>query len=87
MNLLTLLKKLVRKRIKKSREIQALKIVATHNNEIFISPGCFKTSLTRNTHLGKNPNFNGMTIKGEGEVYIGDNFHSGEGVSYVNHQS
>ena len=37
----------------------------------------FKTSLNRNTYLGKNVNFNGMTIRGKGEVRIGDNFHSG----------
>jgi acetyltransferase-like isoleucine patch superfamily enzyme len=33
--------------------------------------------LTRNTNLGKNTNFNGLTIIGEGHVSIGDNFHSG----------
>lgn len=37
----------------------------------------FKTSLNRNTYLGKNVNFNGMKIRGKGEVRIGDNFHSG----------
>lgn len=29
------------------------------------------------TVLGKNVNFNGMHIKGDGQVNIGDNFHSG----------
>jgi len=28
-------------------------------------------------HLGSNCNFNGMTIQGNGTVFIGDNFHSG----------
>lgn len=35
------------------------------------------TKLNRNTHLGKNNNFNGMKILGSGSVTIGDNFHSG----------
>lgn len=29
------------------------------------------------TVLGRNVNFNGMQIKGDGQVQIGDNFHSG----------
>lgn len=33
--------------------------------------------VTRNTYLGSNVNFNGMTIVGRGKVEIGDNFHSG----------
>jgi len=37
----------------------------------------FKTTLNRNTYLGKNVNFNGLMIRGQGEVRIGDNFHSG----------
>lgn len=36
-----------------------------------------KTLLTANTHLGKNVNFNGLIISGQGKVEIGDNFHSG----------
>lgn len=35
--------------------------------------------MSNNTILNSNPNFNGMIIKGGGKVYIGDNFHSGEG--------
>jgi len=34
--------------------------------------------VTNNTFLGKNVNFNGIKIKGNGKVIIGDNFHSGE---------
>ena len=34
--------------------------------------------VTKNTYLGKNVNFNGMKIKGNGKVIIGSNFHSGE---------
>lgn len=36
-----------------------------------------KSKVTVNTRLGKNVNFNGMTIRGAGNVDIGDNFHSG----------
>lgn len=53
-----------------------LKKVMKHNNEIFIGG---KTRLTSNTILGKNPNFNGMIIKGYGTVSFGNNFHSGSG--------
>lgn len=35
------------------------------------------TRLTKNTTLGSNVNFNGLTIVGTGNVRIGDNFHSG----------
>lgn len=39
----------------------------------------FRSRVNRNTYLGKNVNFNGMVIKGDGKVVIGDNFHSGQG--------
>lgn len=38
----------------------------------------FKSSVSSNTILHKNVNFNGMLIKGGGKVEIGDNFHSGQ---------
>jgi len=34
--------------------------------------------VNRNTILGDNVNFNGMRIRGRGNVNIGDNFHSGK---------
>jgi len=37
----------------------------------------YKSRFTRKTHVQNNVHFNGMTIKGCGEVYIGSNFHSG----------
>lgn len=37
----------------------------------------YKSHVTANTHLGKNVNFNGIIISGNGRVQIGDNFHSG----------
>ena len=48
--------------------------VKSHKNQIFIGG---KTSLSRNTILNENPNFNGMTIKGNGIVEFGANLHSG----------
>ena len=36
-----------------------------------------KSSVTSNTFLGNNVNFNGMKVEGQGKVVIGDNFHSG----------
>jgi len=56
------------------RVYRNLKIVASHKGELFIGG---PTTLSEKTYLGKNPNFNGMTINGYGNVYIGDNFHSG----------
>lgn len=53
---------------------KAKKIVANYTSE----PKIFgKTILTDRTSLGKNCNFNGMIVRGYGEVTIGDNFHSG----------
>lgn len=43
----------------------------------------FYTRFTKNTYLGKNTNFNGMSIGGCGSVTIGDNFHSGKGCMIV----
>ena len=56
------------------RQKWELKKVLSHKNEIYIGG---PTSLTKNTILSKNPNFNGMRIIGFGKVKIGDNFHSG----------
>lgn len=60
--------------IRKFREWLLLRQVAAHKNEIYIGG---PTKLSSNTFLGKNPNFNGLTINGLGKVTIGDNFHSG----------
>lgn len=37
----------------------------------------FRSSVTKNTLIGKNVSFNGMVIVGGGTVSIGDNFHCG----------
>jgi chloramphenicol O-acetyltransferase type B len=56
------------------RKYSVLKQVGSHRKEIYVGG---YTKLSKNTHLGKNPNFNGMTVNGIGEVRFGDNFHSG----------
>lgn len=44
----------------------------------------FKSHFTNKTFLGNNVHFNGMNIKGGGNVYIGDNFHSGQECLMIN---
>lgn len=66
---------LLRHRIIRSiRQFIVIRQVGSHQNEIFVGG---RTRLSNKTHLKKNPSFNGMTINGIGEVYFGDNFHSG----------
>jgi chloramphenicol O-acetyltransferase type B len=60
--------------IRRVRGILVLRQVAAHQNQVFVGG---RTRLTKQTILGRNPNFNGMTVRGLGEVSIGDNFHSG----------
>jgi len=43
------------------------------------------TRLTPRTKLGQNVNFNGMKVLGSGNVYIGNNFHSGFGCIIMTH--
>ena len=44
----------------------------------------YYSRLTNNTVLGNNVNFNGLVIRGNGKVKIGDNFHSGKDVLIIN---
>jgi acetyltransferase-like isoleucine patch superfamily enzyme len=44
-----------------------------------------KSSVTQNTSLGNNVNFNGMKITGLGSVVIGNNFHSGVDCLMITH--
>lgn len=37
-----------------------------------------RTTINRNTEIGNNVNFNGMTVIGNGKLKIGDYFHSGQ---------
>lgn len=45
-----------------------------HGKKIRVNRRC---RFTRKTTIGNNCHFNGMSIGGEGNVVIGDNFHSG----------
>ena len=38
------------------------------------------SSVTKNTVLGNNVHINGLHVRGQGRVSIGDNFHSGKGL-------
>lgn len=67
----------------KFRLFKIKRIVKEYNLPIYVSGGDSKTCLTRNTSLGKNVSFNGLVIKGLGEVKIGDNFHSGEDCLFI----
>lgn len=64
----------VRNRIQKGKNYRVLKKVAEYGNPVFINGAC---NFTENTYIGNNCHFNGMVIGGHGNVYIGDNFHSG----------
>jgi len=44
----------------------------------------FYSRFTKNTFIGINCNFNGIIIRGEGRVVIGNNFHSGRDVLLIN---
>ena len=41
------------------------------------------TRITKNTHIGNYSNFNGMCVQGNGNVKIGDYFHSGKDVLII----
>ncbi|GAA6369060.1 acyltransferase [Odoribacter splanchnicus] len=43
----------------------------------------FYSSVNSNTVLGDNVNFNGLRIYGGGNVFIGNNFHSGKGCRFI----
>lgn len=44
----------------------------------------FYSRFTKNTFIGNNCHFNGMIIRGNGKVVIGDNFHSGKDILVIN---
>lgn len=71
---LRLLKKNVKKIQRKARIYRAKKTCGGYVDRVQVGG---VTRLTKNTFLGDNANFNGLTISGGGRVVIGDNFHSG----------
>ena len=44
----------------------------------------FYSRFTKNTFIGNDCHFNGMIIRGNGKVVIGDNFHSGKDCLIIN---
>jgi len=50
--------------------------IASYKARPFIN---IKSKFNGKTHLGIDVHFNGITITGQGNVYIGDHFHSGQG--------
>ena len=69
------MKKLIIKLLKFFYKRKVLKNVASYQEPLKVNGYSF---VNKNTYLGKNVNFNGMKIKGNAKVTIGDNFHSGQ---------
>lgn len=71
--------------IRRTRRLQRLVLRSYYSFRVRLTCGSagpdlrvnYFSSVTSNTHLGRNVNFNGMVIMGCGKVTIGDNFHSG----------
>lgn len=60
----------------------ALRIIQSHGDNTHVNNKC---SFTRKCVLGNNCNFNGMVVRGWGNVYFGDNFHSGQDCLIITH--
>ena len=69
------MKKLIKNTIKYFYKRKVLKNVQSYKESLKVNGYSY---VNNNTILGKNINFNGMRIKGNGKVVIGDNFHSGQ---------
>ena len=69
-----LVRRLIRNLIRKIRVIRVQRQCGNYRGRILVGG---PTSLSKNTFLGTNANFNGLTVNGGGKVLIGDNFHSG----------
>ena len=69
------MKKLIKNIIKYFYKRKVLKNIKSYKEPLKVNGYSY---VNNNTILGKNINFNGMRIKGNGKVVIGDNFHSGQ---------
>jgi acetyltransferase-like isoleucine patch superfamily enzyme len=74
------MKKLIIKLLKYFYKRKVLKKVVSYQEPLKVNGYSF---VSKNTYLGKNVNFNGMKIKGDGKVIIGNNFHSGQNCSMI----
>jgi acetyltransferase-like isoleucine patch superfamily enzyme len=59
-----------------------LKIIAGYKGKPNIRPRS-NTRLNSKTYLGENCHINGMVIRGDGKVVIGDNLHTGEDILII----
>lgn len=73
------MKKMIKKLITTIWTGYALKNIREHG-KVFVN---HKSSFSSKTVLGNNCHFNGMKITGNGNVKIGDNFHSGHGCMMI----
>jgi acetyltransferase-like isoleucine patch superfamily enzyme len=69
------IKSVFRKQMKKYYNFRVKRTAKTVGKNLKVN---FKSNVSKNTILGNNVNFNGMSISGGGEVKIGNNFHSGK---------
>ena len=69
------MKKLIIHLLRKLYKLKVTKNVKSYVEPLKVNGYSY---VNKNTILGKNINFNGMRIKGNGKVTIGDNFHSGQ---------
>lgn len=60
--------------------VLCLRGIKKHGTSIHVNK---RSAFTKETQIGSNCHFNGMTITGNGLVTIGDNLHSGKGVSII----
>lgn len=68
------MKAIIKKILTKINTVIALRNVKEHGKEIRVN---FYSKFTRKTEIKDNCHFNGMHISGNGNVVIGNNFHSG----------
>ena len=69
------MKQIIIKLLRKIYKIKVVNNLKEYKEPLKVNSYSF---VNQHTFLGKNINFNGMKIKGNGKVTIGDNFHSGQ---------
>jgi len=79
LNLLIKIRRIINKKILRLKQ-KYWTLIVVRNCKSYQQPLYIggKSIVTKTTTLGKNVNFNGMTIAGAGKVTIRDNFHSGK---------
>lgn len=79
-NILGVLRTLVRSRKRTKYRSQVRKVAKEVGENLKVN---FKSQVNKNTIWGNNVNFNGLIIRGDGDVTIGDNFHSGPDILFL----